>query len=184
MKYKIGITVIVSVFVLLLVGIISTANSDCHWFIKRNGNSRPSFPPESEKIKRYNAYFIDENFPDGSDMKKLYLTFDAGYENGNIEKILNVLRDEKVPAAFFILDNVVIKNTDLVNRMAEEGHLVCNHTKNHKNLSLATKEEIADNLCALERLYKEKTGKEMSKYFRFPEGRYSIDSQLARAIIV
>ena len=176
MKYKIGLTVIISVFALLLVGIISTASSDCHWFIKRNGSSRPSFPPESAEIKRYNAYYIDENFPDASDKKKLYLTFDAGYENGNIEKILNTLRDEKVPAAFFILDNVVIKNTDLVNRMAEEGHLVCNHTKNHKNLSLASKEEIRENLCALEKLYKEKTGKEMAKYFRFPEGRYSLEA--------
>ena len=176
MKYKIGLTVLISVFVFLLVGIISTASNECHWFIKRGGNSRPTFPLESEMIKEYNAYFIDEKFPDSSDKKRIYLTFDAGYENGNIEKILNVLKDEGVPAAFFLLDNIIIKNTDLVCRMADEGHLVCNHTRNHKNLADSTQDEIKENLSSLEEIYKEKTGREMSKYFRFPEGKYSISA--------
>ena len=60
--------------------------------------------------------------------------------------------------------------------MIEEGHTVCNHTKNHKNLSFASKEEIKNNLSALETLYEEKTGEKMKKYFRFPEGKYSESS--------
>jgi peptidoglycan-N-acetylmuramic acid deacetylase len=57
--------------------------------------------------------------------------------------------------------------------MADEGHLVCNHTKNHKNLSLSSAEEIKNNLTALEKIYEEKTGNKMAAYFRFPEGKYS-----------
>ena len=148
------------------------AKEEC-WYVRRNGNLWPSFPDGAEALREYNCYYIDTKYMDDLDEKRLYLTFDAGYENGNIEKILDVLKEEEVPAAFFILDYIILKNTDLVTRMAEEGHLVCNHTKKHKNLSNSSKEEIKEDLEALEKIYYEKTGKQMSKYFRFPEGRYS-----------
>ena len=150
------------------------ATDELHWYIKRRGIDAPRFPNEAEKIKEYGAFYIDEGV---SDKKRvIYLTFDAGYENGNVERILDVLRDEQVTAAFFLLDNIILKNTDLVRRMTDEGHLVCNHTKNHKNLSLSTFDEISKNLRALEMIYEEKTGREMSKYFRFPEGSYSVEA--------
>jgi len=60
--------------------------------------------------------------------------------------------------------------------MVDEGHLVCNHTKNHKNLSCSSKDEIMSDLSALESIYTEKTGREMSKFFRFPEGKYSLEA--------
>ena len=151
-----------------------SANSVCHWYIKRNGHSRPNFPTEAQSVAQHGGFFIDERYGDDTAEKKLYITFDAGYENGNIEKILDVLKREQVPAAFFILDNLIIKNTDLVMRMADEGHLVCNHTRNHKDLSLADEETIAESLSSLEKVYEQKTGREMSKYFRFPEGKYSL----------
>ena len=146
------------------------------WYVRRNGNMRPTFPKEAENIKAYNCYYIDEKYTDDCEEKRLYLTFDAGYENGNVEKVLDVLYEEDVPAAFFILDYIILKNTDLVTRMAEEGHLVCNHTKKHKNLSGETKENIKADLEALEAIYFEKTGKQMTKYFRFPEGKYSVNA--------
>ena len=156
--------------------IILFAGADCemHWYLKRKKGDKPSFPNEAEEIKKYGAYYIDDRADENN--KIIYLTFDAGYENGNVQKILDILKEENVPAAFFLLDNIILKNTDLVLRMAEEGHLVCNHTKNHKNLSLASNEEIERNLKALEMIYNERTGKEMSKYFRFPEGKYSIEA--------
>ena len=155
---------------------VYAANGDCNgWFIKRKGAERPGFPNDASEISQYNCYYIDDVASKNKE-KRLYLTFDAGYENGNIEKILDVLKEENVPAAFFVLDNIILKNTDLVTRMADEGHLVCNHTKNHKNLSSATKEEIFADLSALEAIYRDKTGREMEKFFRFPEGRYSVEA--------
>ena len=153
---------------------VSASDSQLHWFIKRCKGQPPHFPREADLIDEYSAYYIDKKVDDGD--KVIYLTFDAGYENGNVEKILDTLKAEKVPAAFFLLDNIILKNTDLVLRMVDEGHLVCNHTKNHKNLSSADEEEIRRNLTALEKIYEEKTGREMSKYFRFPEGSYSIEA--------
>ncbi len=164
----------VLVLIVLNIGSSISATEQLHWFLKRSKGCAPTFPPEADEIDKYGAYYIDKSA--NEDKKVIYLTFDAGYENGNIEKILDVLKEENVPAAFFLLDNIILKNTDLVLRMADEGHLVCNHTKNHKNLSTSGDEEIARNLTALDKIYEEKTGREMAKYFRFPEGSYSIDA--------
>ncbi len=175
---KVKINKIVA-FILLCIASFSltvgaSAAGELHWYLKRCKGGTPSFPNEAEKISELDAYYIDKSASD--EKKVIYLTFDAGYENGNIERILDILKEESVPSAFFLLDNIILKNTDLVLRMTDEGHLVCNHTKNHKNLSSANEEEIARNLTALERIYEEKTGREMSKYFRFPEGSYSIEA--------
>ena len=151
----------------------SYAASGASWFIKHSGNVRPKLPKEAEYILDLGGYYADLRLDQNSNEKKLYLTFDVGYENGNLESILNTLCDKDVPAAFFLLDNVIIKNTDLVLRMSEEGHLVCNHTKRHRDLTKCSQEEIAEDLSALEKIYEEKTGRSMSKYFRFPEGKYS-----------
>ena len=94
---------------------------------------------------QYNSLFIDNKVDD--DNKVIYLTFDAGYENGNVEKILDTLKKENVPAAFFLLDNIILKNTDLVIRIAEEGHLVCNHTKNHKTNIGIKHDSTKDSIC-------------------------------------
>lgn len=144
-----------------------------NWYIKRNGTKQPCLSKEQELIKLYNAYYLDTRFKDGGEEKVIYLTYDAGYENGNIAETLNILKDNGIPAAFFILDNILLKNSDLVTRMFNEGHTVCNHTKNHKNISYMKKEDIEKNLSALEILCEEKTDKKMAKYFRFPEGKYS-----------
>lgn len=165
---------------LLLSSIITTnifaSENNYSWYIKRNGNNRPIIQKEQEIIYDYDGYFLDKKLTDTDEIKVIYLTFDIGYENGNTEKIMDTLKEENIPAAFFVLDNIILKNTDLVTRMAKEGHLVCNHTKNHKNLCNASDEEIIKNLTALEKIYEEKTGNVMAKYFRFPEGKYSVNA--------
>lgn len=106
--------------------------------------------------------------------KRVYLTFDAGYENGNVEKILDVLKEKNAPGAFFILPQLAKENTDLVRRMREEGHLICNHTKTHRNMSKITDfETFAAELQAAEDILLEYTGLEMDKFYRPPEGRFS-----------
>ena len=171
---KKSIITLVSLVVIFSIIESSTfaASSQC-WYIKRNGKLQPKMEKEAALLQNYNAYYIDNEHGDNAKEKILYLTFDTGYENGNVEKILDVLKEEDVPAAFFLLDNIIIKNTDLVKRMASEGHLICNHTKNHKDLTKCTRAEIENNILALEKIYKSETGLEIAKYFRFPEGKYS-----------
>ena len=163
--------------VVLITNIIACDYNDdsSSWYIKRNGNQTPDFPGDAQMLSEYNVYYVDKKAVSEND-KVLYLTFDAGYENGNISEILDVLKDENVSAAFFILNNLVYKNTSLVIRMAEEGHTVCNHTAHHKDISNLSNDEICNELSSLERIYQLKIGKNLSHYFRFPEGKYSLDS--------
>ena len=172
MKSKICSAVFAMLILLSLVLNAKATSSSYTWFIKRNGTSTPGFSRESLMVESNNGFYIDKSAAKNCD-KILYLTFDAGYENGNIEKTLDILKSENIPAAFFILDHLILKNTDLVNRMEKEGHLVCNHTKNLRDLTKCTKEEIVKNITDLEKIYEEKTGNTLAKYFRFPEGRYS-----------
>ena len=107
----------------------------------------------------------------------IYLTFDAGYENGCTEKILDVLKKHEVKAAFFLVGNYIEKNADLVRRMVAEGHIVGNHTMHHPDMSkLEAKEDFAKELTDLEALYRSITGQEMPKYYRPPQGIYSKDN--------
>ena len=144
-----------------------------NWYLKRGKEGEaPQFPPSAEYIVEQNGFYMDNDaYANGE--KVIYLTFDAGYENGNIAKILDILKEKRVTGAFFILSNLIKKNPDIVRRMADEGHLVCNHTKNHKDMTTLTDEEMTANLQVLYDQYKELTGTEMAKYFRFPEGRYN-----------
>lgn len=162
----------VAICISLLFGINSRADDGCSWYIVKRGNDIPDFPENADLVSQYGGIYIG-NTTDNEN-KKLYLTFDAGYENGNIEKILDVMKDEGVCGAFFILSNLIRKNPELVKRMVDEGHLVCNHTSNHKDLTKLSDSEILANLSRLENEYKDLIGCDMEKIFRFPEGKYSM----------
>lgn len=169
--------VIVAVCCILLTFMLSLdAGAEAYnWYCMRNKNhSQPRCEPNMNFITNYGGFFVDPSHGDANPEKRIYLTFDAGYENGNIEKILDVLREKDVKAAFFILENLIKSNTDLVVRMSEEGHTVCNHTARHKDMTrFHTAEEFSAELKKLEDVYRAYTGKELARFYRPPEGRFS-----------
>lgn len=123
----------------------------------------------AEYLARYDGYYAEE-----TSEKVLYLTFDAGYENGYTAKILDVLKEHDVKAAFFLVGNYIETNPQLVKRMVAEGHLVGNHTYSHPDMSeIATEEAFRQELSKLEKAYGDATGQEMKKYYRPPQGKYS-----------
>ena len=129
----------------------------------------PSGPAGAEQLRRLDAAYLG-----ATTQKKIYLTFDAGYENGCTEQILDVLKNHNVSAAFFLVGNYLEKNPDLVRRMVAEGHIVGNHTMHHYDMSkISDKEAFTKELQDLEALYKEVNGEEMQKYYRPPQGIYS-----------
>ena len=129
----------------------------------------PSGPTDQKTLAQYDAAYIGNTAE-----KVLYLTFDAGYENGCTEKILDTLKKHDVKAAFFLVGNYLQKNGDLVRRMVEEGHIVGNHTMTHPDMSAITdKAAFQQELEGLEKLFTEVTGKELPKYYRPPQGVYS-----------
>ena len=127
------------------------------------GNAGPA------QLAQYDAAYLGD-----TTQKVIYLTFDAGYENGCTAKILDILKKQDVPAAFFLVGHYIEKNPDLVNRMVKEGHIVGNHTMHHYDMSkIADKAAFQKELQDLEALYKSVTGQEMAKFYRPPQGIYS-----------
>ena len=147
-------------------GILETGN----WGLSfRQENTAPVAPATKEQLGQYDAVYLGD-----TQEKVIYLTFDAGYENGCTEQILDTLKKHEVSAAFFLVGNYIEKNADLVRRMVNEGHIVGNHTMHHPDMSkLSDKDSFAAELTGLETLFKETTGKELPKYYRPPQGIYS-----------
>ena len=137
------------------------------------GFSKEGQPPTanatSQELQKFDAYYIGD-----TNQKVIYLTFDAGYENGYTPAILDALKKHNVKATFFLVGNYITTSSDLVNRMLEEGHCVANHTYSHPNMSsISSMDAFCNELEQLETAYQEATGQEMVKYYRPPQGKYS-----------
>ena len=130
-----------------------------------------------EYLAQYNAFYIGDTGTDAekkNSTKSVYLTFDAGYENGYTAQILDILKEKKVPAAFFLVGNYIEENPELVKRMEAEGHIVGNHTMHHPDMSaIADEEAFKSEIKELEDTYREAVGKEIPKFYRPPQGKYS-----------
>lgn len=136
----------------------------------------PGQPPvgnaSSEELEALSARYLgDVSEP------VIYLTFDAGFENGNTPAILDALKKHHAPAAFFLVGNYLETAPDLVRRMVEEGHVVGNHTTSHPDMSkIADLETFQQELKGVEDLYREVTGEEMLKLYRPPQGKFSLEN--------
>ncbi len=172
------------------------AAADGNWGLsfQQEGKS-PIGNATSEYLKKYNAYYIGDERSGAQESKKdggkqaagkgntgagktgekaIYLTFDAGYENGYTATLLDILKEEKVPAAFFVVGNFIEENPELVKRMTDEGHIVGNHTMHHPDMSAISDEAgFRKEMSELEAAYKEAVGRDMLKFYRPPQGKYS-----------
>lgn len=140
------------------------------WGLKfRDAGTAPEGNASCEELAAFDAYYVSS-----AGEKVIYLTFDAGYENGNTAPILDALKKHQAPAAFFVVGNYLESSPDLVKRMVAEGHIVGNHTYHHPDMSgIASKEDFYDELSSVETLFEEITGRSMSGYYRPPQGLYS-----------
>ncbi len=163
LAFAVAITVAVSVF-------SHSALETGSWGLSfRQEGAPPIGTAGKDQLAQYDAAYIGD-----TTQKVLYLTFDAGYENGCTEKILDTLKKHEVKAAFFLVGNYIEKNADLVRRMVAEGHTVGNHTMHHPDMSaISDQSAFAKELQELESLYKETTGEEMARFYRPPQGVYS-----------
>lgn len=147
------------------------------WGLHFSGTGQPpSGPAGNGQLEKYDAAYLGD-----PEEKVLYLTFDAGYENGYTEQILDILEKHKVPAAFFLTGHYLQQNPQLVQRMVRQGHTVGNHTMHHYDMSKLTDPEVFQKeLRELETLYEGITGEQMPLFYRPPQGVYS-EENLAMA---
>ena len=139
------------------------------WGIKRGDNhNQPDLGLENKTIiEKFNGLAMGNK-----DSKKIYLTFDLGYEGGYTNQILDVLKDKNVKAAFFITGQEIKTNPEIIQRMINEGHEIGNHTINHPSLPSISKENIESEIMGLHKEVYKKFNYEM-KYMRPPKGEYS-----------
>ena len=168
------------VFIILSLALIIGFSFACKHFISASKNTnwglsfkkqgeRPTGNATPEYLKEFNSYFIA---PEGN--KKIYITFDAGYEAGYTPKILGVLEKHNVKATFFIVGTLMKSNPELIKQIDEKGHIVANHSMHHPNMSkMSTMEDFKKEIEPVEELYKEITGKDMKKFYRPPQGIFS-----------
>lgn len=131
--------------------------------------SQPTGNASTEELKKYDAHYVGDNKE-----KVIYLTFDAGYENGNTEPILDALKKHNVPATFFVVGHYLESAPDLVKRMVDEGHFVGNHTYHHLDMSsISSKESFRKEMEDVESKFKEITGEDLAPFYRPPQGKYS-----------
>ena len=134
----------------------------------QNSGGVPTGPMSQQRLSELGAAYLDA---DGG--KVLYLTFDAGYENGYTAEILDVLKKQEVPAAFFLVGDYLERNADLVRRMVEEGHIVGNHTMNHPDMQKLDAAAFEKEVRGVEELYTDITGQTLPRFYRPPQGLYS-----------
>lgn len=142
------------------------------------GNWGLSFQTEGEtpignatfdELKKFDTFYAQD-----TKEKIIYLTFDAGYENGNTPAILDALKKHQAPATFFVVGTLLESNPDLIKQILASGNTIGNHTYHHKDMSqISTMESFAEEIQSVEKLYQQITGQELSKYYRPPQGKYN-----------
>ena len=147
----------------------SVSNKKIGWGIKRNNNhEQPDVGKENRNILEESKGICLGNSED----KTIYLTFDEGYEAGYTSRILDILKENDVKATFFLTAHYVNTQEELVQRMIDEGHIIGNHTVNHKSMPDLSEEEIKKEVMDLHQVIYEKFNYEM-KYIRPPKGEFS-----------
>ena len=145
------------------------SNKKIGWGIKRNDNhEQPDLGKSNKEIlEKSNGIAMGNNTD-----KYIYLTFDEGYEAGYTTQILETLKENDVKATFFITAHYLNTQPELVKQMIDEGHIVGNHTVNHKSMPSLTEEQINSEVMDLHKAIYEKFQYEM-KYIRPPMGEFS-----------
>ncbi len=160
---------IIPLFFLLLsqTAYAALSNQPIHWGFKKGANEQQAEAGAQldNLLQKYGGFYKGD-----SKKKIVYLTFDNGYENGYTEKILDVLKKEKVPATFFVTGHYLNSAPKLVKRMVKEGHIVGNHSWYHPDLTTNSDSDIQEELDKVRDRTKELTGQKEMKYLRPPRG--------------
>lgn len=139
------------------------------WGYKRNNtNDVPEIGRYEQILDGHRAYYADL-----SGEKVIYITFDNGYEQGYTSQVLDILKEEEVPATFFVTGHYVEQEPELINRMVEEGHIVGNHSYSHPDFTVLSKDRIKDELDRVEQAVAEISNQKQMQYVRPPRGTFN-----------
>lgn len=151
------------------LGAAEAAAGITDWGLSFQSEGAPPVANASQEyLRNFDALYVGD-----TNKKEIYITFDAGFENGNTERILDALKKHGVKATFFLVGNYFETQPKLVKRMAEEGHTIGNHTYSHPDMSkIGDIQSFQTELQKNEALYRDVLGSEMPKLYRPPQGKF------------
>lgn len=163
----------IKLFVVIIVlfsgsaAVYATSNKPVHWGFKKgkNGEQADAGEEYEQLLHQYGGFYKGSK-----DEKVVYLTFDNGYENGYTKKILDVLKKEKVPAAFFVTGHYLQTEPELIKRMVDEGHIIGNHSWSHPDMTKVDKERLVRELSLVADETAKISGQKQMHYLRPPRG--------------
>ncbi|MBM7587530.1 peptidoglycan-N-acetylmuramic acid deacetylase [Bacillus pakistanensis] len=155
------------IFFSVMNGANAVSNERIEWGLKRaqNGEQAEAGKVYDDLLAKYGGFYKGS-----ADKKVLYLTFDNGYENGYTKKILAVLKQEKVPATFFVTGHYLESQEKLVKQMVKEGHIIGNHSWFHPDLTAVSDERLKEELAKVKQKTAELTEQDTMEYLRPPRG--------------
>ena len=142
----------------------------------KSGRRSFDYDPASDLFtsETYEAYPLSYNIDQiGAAEKKIAVTFDDGPDGRWTPEILDILREKKVPATFFVIGVDASKWPSILKREYAEGHEIGNHTYTHPNFDEISRTELRWQLNLTERLIESTIGVKPI-LFRPP---YGIDHQ-------
>lgn len=149
----------------------SQGDTPYHFGFKKSRNGAPasiSEEPFFSLVGKHNAIFMGD-----PSKKSLYLTFDNGYENGFTPQILDVLKEKKVPAIFFVTGQYIKEQPELLRRMVNEGHLIGNHSWSHPDLTTVSDSKLRTELDRVKAGVAAVTAQKEMHFLRPPRGIFS-----------
>lgn len=143
-----------------------------HWYIRHTETHEiPALDPRFSFMEHYDAHYLGPER--NSDEKTIYLTFDLGYVNENVKNIAQTLRQNQVPACFFILRQICDKEQDFLRELISDGHTIGNHSARHKDPTKLSEEEFTRELDDLREAFRGVTDTEIAHFYRPPEGKFN-----------
>jgi peptidoglycan/xylan/chitin deacetylase (PgdA/CDA1 family) len=116
------------------------------------------------------GFYIESHCSGEGKLREVAFSFDDGPDSKNTPAILDLLKDQGIKAAFFVVGNKVENNTELTRRMDQEGHIVGGHSfSHHFFFDLFTAGRMQTELERTDEMIRQVTGKKM-KFFRPPYG--------------
>lgn len=162
------------VFCLVLIGMPLLNAASYGWGFKKNKDHQcPNIGIYASEIEGTSSYYVGN-----TNEKTIYLTFDAGYDNGVLPGILDVLKSKNLQCTFFVTGDFIKRESELLLRMVNEGHIIGNHTWSHKHITTLSFEALEAEIKKVEDAYTNLTQKEMIKFFRPPAGEFNRESLL------
>lgn len=159
------------VFTLAVIPLLAAAYWEpvISWGINPNTRGTTPEPPAggAKLLSEYNGIFVGN-----TDGKKVYFTFDLGYEAGYTAEVLDILKEHSIKGIFFLCGNY-LKETELIGRMLAEGHEIGNHTDRHKDLPSLSEEGVKKDILTFAENYNARYSGKPIKFFRPPQGRFS-----------